>query len=214
MATFGTEGAIASPLALPDEAIELAQAMAGEKVVDVTDDRQSIMEECAVEIEKAAGQLFWDGPGDTARRTMSEIDLTLFPVSLAACPLYPQTGGSTVTLVSVESWNADTAAWVTFATDRYRVRSGGRLRVPRDGGVVSRDCDLTLRIMADILPMDPRPKEADEALARLFALRENRRPGAGERGLDADGRILNLDNALRRSGAREVLDSLRTSWPA
>ena len=213
MATFATEGVTVTELELPDDVIALAQAMAGEKAVDVADDRRLIMEECAGEIERAAGRLFWDGPGSTLRRTTSVVDLALFPVSLAACPVYPRTDGADVTLVSVESWDEDAAAWVTFGTDHYKRRSGGRIRISKDGVTGAHD-SLSLRVIADILPFDPPPKEAAEALARLFALRQNRRPGSGKGGLDEDGRILNLDNAMRRSGAREVLDSMMTSWPA
>ena len=214
MSTFSTDGAFATELELPEETIALAQAMAGEKAVGVVSDRLSIMNECAVEIEKAAGQLFWDGPGNTTRRTTSVIDLAVLPVMLDACPLYPRTDGADVTLVSVESWDEDTAAWVTFGADKYKVRPGGRIRIPQHAISISPELLSSLRIIATTLPPDPRPKEADEAMARLFALRENRRPGSGAGGLDADGRILNLDNAMRRSGAREVLDSLRIHWPA
>ena len=213
MATFATDNVFVTALDLPDDVVEFAQAMAGEKAVDVSADRRLIMEECACEIEKAAGQLFWYDSGVNARRSTSVFDLTVFPVTLDACPLYPNTHGGDVDLVSVESWDEKTAAWITFAADRYTRRPFGRIRIPRDAIAVSRESLCSLRIIADTFPPDPAPKEAVEALARLFALRENRRPGSGQGGLDADGRILNLDNAMRRSGAREVLDSLRTSWP-
>ena len=214
MATFATEGVHVEPLELPAPTITFAQSMAGEKAVDLTGDREKIVKECAVEIEKAAGRIFWRGPAGIARRSTSVIDLTLFPVLLHACPIYPHADGAVVVLVSVDSWDEDTAIWDTFRTDQYKVRPAGRIRIPRDAISVPRDSVLSLRIIADTLPPQDAPPEADEALARLFALRENRRPGSGNAGLDADGRILNLDNAMRRSGAREVLDSLRTDWPA
>ena len=187
MPTFATEGAYATPLELPADTVTFAQAMAGEQAVDLVDDREKIVNECAVEIEREAGQLFWRAPGDVARRTTSVIDLTVFPTMLAACPIYPHTGGADVALVSVESWDEDAAAWATFAAGKYTVRSSGRLHIPRGAVSVSFDSVLTLRIIADILPPADAPLPAREALARFFALRENRRPGAGAGGLDGDG---------------------------
>ena len=211
MPMFVTEGVFVTELELPEETVDHARAMAGEKAVALSADRMKILNECAAKIEKLAGTLFWDGVGNTARRTTSVIDLPVLPVPLDACPVFPHTVGADVTLVSVESWDDGAAAWVTFNSTLYKVRPGGRIQIPRHAISVSHDSSLSLRIIADILPLDPRPLEADEALARLFAMRENWRPRGTSR--DEDGRILNLDNAARRSGALEVLDSLRTSWP-
>ena len=214
MRTYSTTAVTVSPLALPDDVVAFAQAMAGEKAVDLVSDRLLIVKECAVEIEKEAGRLFWDGPGNTARRTESEIDIPMLPVLLAACPVYPNTAGADVTFVSLDSWNEETPAWETFTSDRYKLRPGGRVRIPRDSVATNEYSTLSLRLVFDILPADGAPEPAVEALGRLFALRENRRPGAGAGGVDADGRILNLDNAMRRSGARDILGTLQLGWPA
>ena len=203
-----------SPLALPDDVVAFAQAMAGEKAVDLVADRLLIVKECAVEIEKEAGRLFWDGPGNTARRTESEIDIPTLPVLLPACPVYPRTAGADVTLVSLESWNEESEAWETFATALYKRRPGGRIRIPRAAVSTSEYSTLSLRIIADILPADGAPDPAVEAPRASLCLARESAPGAGAGGVDADGRILNLDNAMRRSGARDILGTLQLGWPA
>ena len=213
MRTYSTIAVTVSSPELPDDVVEFAQAMAGEKAVGLAADRLLIVKECAFEIEKEAGRLFWDGPGSTARRTESEIDILMLPAELPACPKRPNTAGADVTLVSVDSWNEETPAWETFATEFYKRRSGGRIRIARGAVSTSEYSTLSLRIIADILPADDTPEPAVEALGRLFALRQNRRPGAGAGGVDADGRILNLDNAMRRSGARDILGTLQLGWP-
>ena len=213
MRTYTTTAVTVSSPDLPDEVVEFAQAMAGEKSVDLAADRLMIVKECAFEIEREAGRLFWDGPGSTARRAESWIDLPMLPVLLDACPVFPNTAGADVTIVSVDSWNEETPDWETFSTNLYKRRSGGRIHIPRASVSTSEYSTLSLRIIADILPLDGAPEPAVEALGRLFALRENRRPGAGAGGLDADGRILNLDNAMRRSGARDILGTLQLGWP-
>ena len=203
-----------SSLALPDDVVAFAQAMAGEKAVDLVADRLMIVKECAVEIEREAGRLFWDGPGSTSRRVSSEIDLPMLPVLLPACPVYPNTAGADVAFVSLDSWNEETPAWETFAADRYTLQSGGRVRIPRDSVATGEYSPLSVRLVFDILPADGAPEPAVEALGRLFALRQNKRPGSAKGGVDEDGRILNLDNAMRRSGARDILGTLQLGWPA
>ena len=131
MRTYSTTGITVSPAELPDDVMTFAQAMAGEKAVSLEADRLRILHECAAEIEKEAGRLFWDGAGDTARRTESEIDLTTLPVMLPACPVYPDTSGADVTRVSVESWDYDTEAWATFAAEKYKRRPRGGIYIPR-----------------------------------------------------------------------------------
>ena len=214
MRTYSTTGITVSPAELPDDVMTFAQAMAGEKAVDLEADRLRILHECAAEIEKEAGRLFWDGAGDTARRTESEIDLTTLPVMLPACPVYPNTSGADVTLVSVESWDYDTATWETFAAEKYKRRPRGGVWIPRWAADASEYSPFLLRIIADILPADIAPYQAAEGLGRLFALRQNHRPGSKGGGVDQDGRIINLDNAMRRSGARDILGTLQLGWPA
>ena len=132
---------------------------------------------------------------------------------LPACPVYPDVSGADVTRVSVESWDYDTEAWATFAAEKYKRRPRGGVWIPRWAADASEYSPFLLRIIADILPADIAPYQAAEALGRLFALRQNYRPGA-KGGVDADGRILNLDNAMRRSGARDILGTLQRGWPA
>ena len=66
--TAVTVTALRSP---PGEAVEFARAMAGEKAVDLVSDRLMIVKECAFEIEREAGRLFWRWDWRTRRGVRS-----------------------------------------------------------------------------------------------------------------------------------------------
>lgn len=121
------------------------------------------------------------------RSSCAEVNGT--DLDVAILPTLPDSTG-TVTLGTVELWNDTTAAFE--ATTAYTVRPSNRLRLHRPG---------TWRITASVdAPADLAPEFAESA-ARLWAFRENRRPGD----VDLAGASVNLSGAMQRSGAAEVI---------
>ena len=95
---------------------------------------------------------------------------------------------------TVERWGDDTGAFA--ATVAYTVRPEGRIRVHAVG---------TYRLSAMVSgPVTP-PAEGVEAVARIWAFRENQRPGD----TDAGDVPINLSGSVVRSGAAECVRHLR-----
>ena len=195
---------VAAPV-LPAAVKDHARAIAGESDTELTTDRLNILQACAEHVEKRAGRMFWPGI-PAARQAVTIIEVHHCGEPIAACPLYQDTGGSDVTIASVERWDNDTSAWKVLAagTD-YRVRPVGRVSVQSRGDY---------RITASFVLSANAPQEAVEVVARMFASYEQHRPASGSaQGLDAEGRVANLDGLFRRSGADELLRQIRVGWP-
>ena len=111
----------------------------------------------------------------------------------------PDLAGVAVSITSVERWDdsADPAGYV--AAD-YAALPGGRVTVDQDG---------TYRVIAELTPPATTPEEAVEALARLWAIREQFRPGDFREAVDIAGATAQLGGAIMKSGAAEILRTLK-----
>ena len=171
--------------------------MAGELAVDLVTDREHILQTCAEWCEKYIGRVFWPAAGGAARRSTAEVFVQSWPpLPLDASPDYPNTSGVTVSIVSVKRWGDALGA---YEDEPNTLRPGGQILVTRYGAY---------RIEADLTPGVAAPHGVVDAVGRLYAITSSRRPG-GEGSLDADGRVMNLDNLARRCGALDLLDSER-----
>ena len=180
---------------LPAALLTQARAMAGELAVDMTTDREHIMQSCAEWCEGYVGRIFWSATGDVPRRSVAEITVTNWALPLDASPDFPNTSGVTVSINVVQRWDTATEA---YADEAYKLHPASRLLIARAG---------LYRIEADLEPSVDPPNPVVDAVARLYAITSSRRPASTS--LDLEGRVMNLDNLARRCGALDLLDSSR-----
>ena len=186
--TWMLRDSVIDALALDDEVRDQAQAMAGESAVAVTDDRENILHESAAEIERYSGRMWFRGPGGLPRVATSVLETDGGDVP--AVGAMPSSVG--VTIASVDVWSDSAEIWTLVTHIR---RPLGMIRVTAGG---------TYRIVAAVLPLAIYPSEIREAVARLFAYRENLRPQKTT-GDAADGTIPTQAGAIQKSGAAELL---------
>ena len=115
---------------------------------------------------------------------------------LSACPQFPDVSGVTVSVVSVRRWDDETSAYVDAT---HKVLPGGRIEVEEVG---------IYEVTADLTPGADVPDEAVEAVARLWAFREQLRPGDLTMS-DGSGEQQVLAGAIMKSGAAEIMRTLR-----
>ena len=177
-------------LSLDDETTAQAIAMAGEKAVALTSDRENILTASAAEIEEYIGRMYYLGLAGSARVCTTVVDLD-GPGDVPAIAQLPLT--APVNVMNVQRWSDDVAA---FQTDTYIARPLGVLRV---------SCWGLYRIVAAATPSTNYPHAIQEAVARLFAFREINRPTKGAGAMTESGTPPTQAGAMMRSGAAEIL---------
>ena len=187
------EDSAIDPLELSDELRDFARAMAGESSVDLTSDREKILNSAALETEFYIGKIIFAGVGGAPRVATSVVEVEA-PFNAPAVGALPKSTGVTVT--SVEKWSDEAE---DFEASEYIRRPLGRILVPAGG---------TYRIVASVLPTATYPTVIDEAVARLFSYREAYKPRRATGEL-ADGNAPSIAGAMLRSGAAEALRHVR-----
>ena len=185
-----------------------ALATARLKALEQNDDRRLMLRAAVVEVETFCGRLLWTATGGAARRGVSVVEVRFASYVLGtgfvllACPQFPDVSGVTVSVVSVQRWDDETSAYVDL-DPAHKVMPAGRIMVHRVG---------VYQVTADLTPQVDPPDEAVEAVARLWAFREQLRPGDLTMG-DGSGEQQVLAGALMKSGCAEILRPLRNQVP-
>ena len=179
-------------LVLDDATKAQARALAGEKAVELTGDRESILVAAAVEIEQYAQRAFWRGAAGVARGAVSIVNVHDATREAPMVPALPFSEG--VSLTSVERWDDALADWAL--TTAYTVRPAARLCFETPG---------VYQVTADVLPAAVVPRPAREGLGRLFSYRENNRPVRGSGAMTDSGLPPTQAGGVMRSGAAEIL---------
>ena len=177
------------PLELTPELRDFARAMAGEKAVALTDDRQIILLSAAAEIERYIGKMVFRGVGGAPRVATSVVEVEA-PFTAPVVGGLPKSTGATVT--AVERWDDEAEA---FASSTYIRRPLGLILVPAGG---------TYRIVASVLPAANFPDAIANAVALVFAYREAYRPRKSTSDM-SEGNAPSVAGAILRSGAGEAL---------
>ena len=155
--------------------------------------RAAILAECAQEAEIFIGRLVVPVAGGRLIETIMQIDsLPLDP--LPVLPRWPDVSGVVLTGSTFQRWQS--GAWESAPGS---LRPAGRFKLD---GFTPGD----YRIEVTATPPDTMPGAFVEGVSRLYAMRTTARPVAAE---DAGGAPFNLSSALLRSGAGEVLRSIR-----
>ena len=176
-------------LELSDDLLEFSRAMAGEKALSLTDDRQIILLSAAAEIERYIGKMIFRGVGGASRVATSVVEVEA-PFTVPAVGAMPRSTG--VTVDAVELWDDEAEA---FTPTTYILRPLGLIRVPRAG---------TFRIIASVLPSANFPAAIANAVALTYSYREEYRPRHSASDL-SDGAAPSVAGAILRSGAAEAL---------
>ena len=176
-------------LELSDDLLEFSRAMAGEKALSLTDDRQIILLSAAAEIERYIGKMIFRGVGGASRVATSVVEVEA-PFTVPAVGAMPRSTG--VTVDAVELWDDEAEA---FTPTTYILRPLGLIRVPRAG---------TFRIIASVLPSANFPAAIANAVALTYSYREEYRPRHSASEL-SDGAAPSVAGAILRSGAAEAL---------
>ena len=177
------------PLELPGDLNDFSQAMASEKALSLTADRQVILLSAAAEVELYLGKLIFRGVGGAARVATSVIEVEA-PFTAPAVGALPRSTGVTVT--TVEIWDDASEA---FTTSTYIRRPLARVLLPSAG---------TFRIVASVLPAANFPYAIANAVGLVFSYREEYRPRHSSSDL-SDGAAPSVAGAILRSGAGEAL---------
>ena len=180
------------PPVLPASVEDHARAVARQKALSFTDDRRHLLTACAVEVERYLRRIIWP----PARTSVAVVIVRDHYSPVAYCQLYPDAGGLTAVLTSVQRWEDVTQTWMALtsgADDGYRLAPGARIIVSRSGQY---EITATLTAPTAVTP------SAVEAVSRLWAYRATLRPGdlsevAGEQQVLAGG--------MMKSGAAEIL---------
>ena len=183
------EDSAIDPLELSNDLLEFARAMAGEQALSLTDDRHIILLSAAGEVERYVGKMTFRGVGGASRVATSVVEVEA-PFNVPAVGAMPRSAG--VTVDAVELWDDEAEA---FAPSTYIRRPLGLIRVPRAG---------TYRIVASVLPAANFPAAVANAVALVFAYREEYRPRHSASEL-SDGAAPSVAGAILRSGAAEAL---------
>ena len=189
------QDSVIDPLDVDDEVKDQAVAIAGEKSVSMTTDRENILLAAAGQIERYSGRAWFRGPAGAARvATSIETDAGDVP-AVAALP-----SSVGVTITSVEIWSDSAEVWTVID---YIRRPLGAIRVTAGRHVSDRDERLT----AGNLPLRGR-RSNGRAIVRVFG-----KPKATQKmsGSDmSDGTIPTQAGAIQKSGAGELLRFTRT----
>ena len=183
--------ATVAPPSVPDTVRAHAFALAREKTLMDNADRALMLRSAAAEVERYIGAAYF---GDN-RTAVATVDVDGLADDLAIVPTLPDS--ENVRLDSVELWSDSAADFE--ATTAYTVRPNNTIRLHSPGAY---------RITATVSSPAILPPEVTEAVGRIWAIRENTRPGDTDLGGDG-GQLLNLAGAVLRSGAGEVLRHLR-----
>ena len=192
--TWTLQDSVIDPLELDDALKTQARSMAGESGVGLTTDRENILLAAAAEIEAYCDKAWFRGPAGAARVATSVIEAG-GTCCMPAVGALPASVG--VTITSVEVWSDASEIWT--AVTYIRSPLGSTIRVKQAG---------TYRIVASMLPLEPYPTVIGEAVARLFAFRENVRPRMVT-GDMADGTFSSQAGGVLKSGAAELLRFVR-----
>ena len=156
--------------------------------------RPVILAEVAAECETFLGRLVVPVAGGRTVETILQIDSApLDPIPLM--PRWPDTAGVALTDSTVERWTA--GGWVSAAVS---LRAAGRVVLEdfRPGDY---------RVTVTATPAAVMPGAFVEGCSRLYSLRTTMRPTYEGEG--ASGAPMNLSAALLRSGAGEILRTIR-----
>ena len=189
-------------LVVPADIVARVRAVAGETDATATDDRTALINTVASLVEVRAHRMLWrSAEAGGVRRVVSQVTVLDPYEPVPVCPLYRDTGGVEVDIVSVRRWDEDASDWVDV-TD-HRVLSVGRLKTMREG-----DHEITV----DMTPPEAVPDGFVEALAHWYSALSNRRPG-GVDTIDGDGRHISLNAQYVRSGAADLIEAERLGGP-
>ena len=189
------EDSTVDALELPDDLKDFARAMAGEKAVELTSDRERILLAAAMEVEFYCDRMYFTGAAGSARACTSIVEVDGPGIDVPAIPQFPRSAPVLVTAVAL--WNDAAAAYVTA---EYVARPLGAIRVASAG---------TYRILASATPNPNYPTVIDEAVARLFSYREAFKSRRNTSDI-SDGNAPSIAGAVLRSGAAECLRFVRT----
>ena len=181
------------PLELTPELRDFAREMAGESAVDLTSDREKILNSAALEIEFYCSRMWFRGVGGAPRVATSVLETDGGNVPIVGA--MPQSSG--VSITSVEKWSDEAE---DFEASEYIRRPLGMLRVASAG---------TFRIEASVTPSLTYPTTVAEALARLFSYREAFKSRRNTSDI-SDGNAPSIAGGVLRSGAAEVIRHIRT----
>ena len=170
------------------ELLEFSRAMAGEKALSLTDDRQTILLSAAAEVERYIGKMIFRGAGGAPRVATSVVEVEA-PFTAPAVGALPRSTGAMID--AVELWDDESEA---FASSTYIRRPLGLILVPRAG---------TFRIVASVLPAANFPDAIANAVGLVYAYREEYRPRSASE--LSDGAAPSVAGAVLRSGAAEAL---------
>ena len=193
--TWTLQDSVIDPLELDDALKTQARSMAGELSVDLTPGRESILLAAAAEIEAYCDKAWFRGRPAGAARVATSVLEAGGTCCVPAVGALPASVG--VTITSVEVWSDASETWT--AATYIRSPLGSTIRVSAAG---------TYRIVASVLPLEPYPTTVGEAVARLFAFRENVRPMMVTGDL-ADGTFPSQAGGVLKSGAAELLRFVR-----
>ena len=184
-------GLVDVPAVLREHALKLTR----QDALSIDDaGRATILGECAEECETYLGRLVVPVAGGRLIETVLQIDSQpLDP--LPVMPRWPDVSGVLLTDSVFERW--DGQAWVS-ATGSLRPAGRFELDDFRPGD---------FRVACTATPADTMPTVFIEGCSRLYAMRTTARPVDNTDG--GTGATFNLSAALLRSGAAEVLRSIR-----
>ena len=182
-------------LELPDADRDQARAMAGELAAALTLDRQKVMLGASHMVEHYCGRAFWAGAGGAVRKSTAEIEVFGAPEIPTCCSL-PDSQGA-IAVLSVKKWSNTTEA---YEDSDYKLRPSNRIRLT-NGGVYE--------VICTVLPENPAPAEAVEAMSRVYSYQTQHRGGGRSLAQSGEYEPPRLQGALMRSGASALLRNLR-----
>ena len=186
-----------SALELPDAAKEQARALAGELATVLVEDRLNILIAAAGMVEHHVGRILWRGVGDVARTSTAVVEV-FGAGEIPIVASLPESQG-VVTITTVRKWNDSTEAYESVS---YKLRPQSRILLDADG---------VYEIVATVLPPTPAPAAAIEGAGRCYAYQTAFRPAVSTMSEGGSVSPPRLAGVLIRSGASELLASLRRS---
>ena len=184
-----------SGLELPDVEKDQARALAGELATTLVEDRLNILIAAAGMVEHHVGRILWRGVGDVARTSTVVVEI-FGAQEIPVIASLPESAG-VVSITTVRKWDDNSEIYQAAS---YKLRPQSRIRLD-DFGVYEVDCT--------VLPPSPAPAAAVEGVGRVYAYQTAFRPSVSTMSEGGSVSPPRLAGAMIRSGASELLASLR-----
>ena len=195
MNNYVLRSASVSGIELPDAVKDQARALAGELATTLVEDRLNILIAAAGMVEHHVGRILWRGVGDVARTSTVVVEI-FGAQEIPVVASLPESAG-VVSITTVRKWDDNSES---YQAARYKLRPQSRIRLD-DAGVYEVSCT--------VLPPTPAPAAAIEGAGRCYAYQSSFRPGTSMMSEGGSVTPPRLAGALIKSGASELLASLR-----